>query len=237
MTRFPAIALALVSLPALLAGCKTMTSADTTGSIPHDYRLRHPIAIREGEQIVNVFIGTNRSTLTPAQRSEISQVASAWRRDATGGVVIEVPSGTPNARAAQNAVREIRGLLVGTGIPGHSIVVRPYRPAEPIRLATIKIKFPKMVAETGPCGLWPNDIGPTYDPIYWSNRPHWNHGCTIQRNLAAQVDNPTDLVQPRADAPPSAARRSTALEKYRKGESPATTYPDANKGKISDVGQ
>jgi pilus assembly protein CpaD len=237
MTRLPAIALALVSLPALLAGCKTMTGADTTGSIPHDYRLRHPVAIREGEQIVNVFIGTNRGTLTPAQRTEISQVAAAWRREATGGVVIEVPSGTPNARAAQAAVREIRGLLVGTGITAHAIEVRPYRPSEPIRLATIKIKFPKMVAETGPCGLWPNDLGPTYDPVYWSNRPHWNHGCTTQRNIAAQIDNPTDLVQPRAETPPSAARRSTALDKYRKGESPATTYPDANKGKISDVGQ
>jgi hypothetical protein len=27
------------------------------------------------------------------------------------------------------------------------------------------------------------------------------------------------------------------LDKYRKGESTATQYPDANKGKISDVGQ
>jgi pilus assembly protein CpaD len=34
-----------------------------------------------------------------------------------------------------------------------------------------------------------------------------------------------------------AGRRSTVLDKYRKGESTATVYPDASKGKISDVGQ
>jgi pilus assembly protein CpaD len=94
-----------------------------------------------------------------------------------------------------------------------------------------------MAAETGPCGLWPNDVGPTYDPVYWSNRPHWNHGCASQRNLAAQLANPADLVQPRAETPVLASRRNTTIDKYRKGEATATVYPDANKGKISDLGQ
>jgi pilus assembly protein CpaD len=94
-----------------------------------------------------------------------------------------------------------------------------------------------MVAETGPCGLWPEDLGPTMNVAYISNRPHWNHGCAIQRNLAAQVAEPADLVQPRADTPALTSRRATVLEKYRKGEGTATQNPDANKGKISDLGQ
>jgi pilus assembly protein CpaD len=72
---------------------------------------------------------------------------------------------------------------------------------------------------------------------YVNNRPHWNHGCATQRNLAAQVADPSDLVQPRTETPALTSRRATALDKYRKGESTATQYPDANKGKISDVGQ
>ena len=51
------------------------------------------------------------------------------------------------------------------------------------------------------------------------------------------VDNPADLVQPRGETPSYTGRRTTVLDKYRKGESPATVYPDADKGKISDVGQ
>jgi pilus assembly protein CpaD len=49
------------------------------------------------------------------------------------------------------------------------------------------------------------------------------------------VENPADLVQPRGETPIYAARRSQALDKYRRGESSATVYPDADKAKISDV--
>jgi pilus assembly protein CpaD len=69
------------------------------------------------------------------------------------------------------------------------------------------------------------------------NAPHWNHGCATQRNLAAMVTNPADLVQPRSETPVYAARRSTVLDKFRKGEATQTVDPNANKGKISEIGQ
>lgn len=240
MNKFPSLAraLAFVSLAALLAGCKTTaTQGEITSSIPSDVRQRHPIAVREGKQTLTVFIGDRRSGLTASQRAEVGALAPAWRREASGGFVIEVPYGTSNERAAMGAAREIRAILAGAGVPHSSIEVRPYRTDDPARLGTLRVNYPRMVAETGPCGLWPRDIGPTYDPLYNANKPHWNHGCANQRNLAAQVDNPADLVQPRAETPVFAARRATAIDKYRKGEPTATQYPDANKGKISDVGQ
>jgi pilus assembly protein CpaD len=61
-------------------------------------------------------------------------------------------------------------------------------------------------------------------------------GCASQRNLAAMVDNPADLVQPRAETPPYTARRSIVLDRYRQGQGTATTYPDS-KATISDVGK
>jgi pilus assembly protein CpaD len=122
-------------------------------------------------------------------------------------------------------------------VPGHSIEMRPVPTQDPVRLGTIRVNYPKMLAETGPCGLWPEDIGPTLNAAHTNNRPHWNHGCASQRNLAAQVAEPADLVQPRADTPALTSRRATVLDKYRKGEGTATQNPDANKGKISDLGQ
>jgi pilus assembly protein CpaD len=104
-------------------------------------------------------------------------------------------------------------------------------------LATIKLSYPKIVAEAGPCGLWPRDLGPTFDRAHFENGQYWNLGCATQRNLAAMVENPSDLVQPRSEAPVYTPRRTTVLEKYRKGESTATTYPDSTKGQISDVGK
>jgi len=241
MKKLPIVAraLAFASLAAMLAGCKTAARDDVTGGISHDYRLRHPIAVREGKQTLTVFIGDRRGGLTPLQRTEVGALASGWRREATGGFIIEVPVGGANERAAASASREIRAVLAAAGVPGHSIEIRPVATRDPIRLGTIRVNYPKMVAETGPCGLWPEDVGPTMDvaAAYISNRPHWNHGCATQRNLAAQVAEPADLVQPRADTPALTSRRATVLDKYRKGETTATQYPDANKGKISDIGQ
>ena len=94
-----------------------------------------------------------------------------------------------------------------------------------------------MAAEAGPCGLWPQDLGPTYRPSTIENRPYWNFGCATQRNLAAMVDNPADLVQPRGETPAYAARRATVHRQVPQGRSHRDTYPDANKGKISDLGK
>jgi pilus assembly protein CpaD len=132
MKKLPhlARALAFVSLTALLAGCKTTSSTEeVTASIPSDYRLRHPIAVREKTQTMTVFIGDRRGTLTPAQRVEVSGIASNWRQDATGGIVIEIPVGASNERAATGAAREIRSILGAAGVPHHAIEIRPYQVA------------------------------------------------------------------------------------------------------------
>ncbi len=54
-----------------------------------------------------------------------------------------------------------------------------------------------MAAQAGPCGLWPDDLGPSNDMKHFDNQPYYNLGCATQRNLAAMVENPADLVQPR----------------------------------------
>ena len=51
------------------------------------------------------------------------------------------------------------------------------------------------------------------------------------------IDNPADLVQPRGDTPAYSARRSVAIDKYRKGDNPSGTYDGYDKGKISDIGK
>ena len=91
---------------------------------------------------------------------------------------------------------------------------------------------------SGPCGLWPEDLGPSiHNRTYFENKPYYNFGCANQRNLAAMVDNPSDLVQPRPETPPYTERRTASFEKYRKGTATATTYPESEKAKLSDTGK
>ena len=116
--------------------------------------------------------------------------------------------------------------------------MRDYRPTDPRLFATIRVNYPRIIADAGPCGTWPEDIGPSiHNKGYLDNRQYHNFGCAAQRNLAAMVENPSDLVQPRTETPAYNARRAFMLDKYRKGESTATVYPDDNKNKISSVGQ
>ena len=55
--------------------------------------------------------------------------------------------------------------------------------------------------------------------------------------MAAMVDNPSDLVQPRSETPAYTTRRSEAFDKYRKGNVTTTNYPEADKAKLSDTGK
>jgi len=64
------------------------------------------------------------------------------------------------------------------------------------------------------------------------------YGAREQRNLAAMVDNPADLVQPRGESPSYSARRSTVIDKYRKGQDPSGQYNGHyDTGKISEIGK
>jgi pilus assembly protein CpaD len=133
-------------------------------------------------------------------------------------------------------MREIHSIFAASGVPRNAVYVRNYRPAAE-SLASIKLNYSKLTATAGPCGLWPQDLGPQAGSGYDRNEPYWNLGCAQQRNLAAMVDNPADLVQPRGEAPAYSARRSVAIDKYRLGQNPSGTYTGFEAGKISDLGK
>jgi pilus assembly protein CpaD len=228
---------ALVGLALALGAC-THTDEVLTASVPDDYRQRHPIAIQEADQSVVIFVGHARGGLSAAQRADVIGLAQTWLREGTGAISADLPINTPNARAAADSFREIQALLAAAGVPPRGIVVRHYHPQDPRLMATIRLNYPKISAMAGPCGLWPEDLGPSIkNKSYSENKSYYNFGCAYQRNMAAMIDNPEDLVQPRSETPPYTLRRTAAFEKYRKGAPTTTTYPDADKAKLSDTGK
>ena len=232
------LAVALIGSSVTLGACQTTGDTVATGSISNDYRQRHPIVIQEANRTTEIFVGTARGGLTASQRADVMGLAQAWLREGTGGIVIDMPVNTPNARVAKDSYREIQAILSAAGVPPRGIVTRSYRPSDPRLFATIRVNYPRIIADAGPCGLWPDDLGPSIkNRSYLENRPFHNLGCSTQRNLAAMVDNPADLVQPRAETPAYTPRRNAAFEKYRKGTTTATTYPESDRAKISDVGK
>ncbi len=237
--KWAALTGAMAGLAIVLGAC-----SETTGSVatpvqpPDDYRLRHPIAVQEANHSIVLFVGHARGGLSANQRADVFGLARSWVAEATGAIVIDVPADTPNARAAESAVHEARGLLEAGGVPANAIKLHRYTPDDPRTLAPVRLSYPKMAAVAGPCGEWPEDLGPSIkDPTYFENRSYYNFGCAYQRNMAAMVANPSDLVQPRPETPAYTARRTEGFEKYRKGTSTATNYPDGDKAKLSDAGK
>jgi pilus assembly protein CpaD len=228
----------LVGLSAALGACTYTNTEIVTASVPDDYRARHPIAIEEANRSVVIFVGQARGGLSASQRDDVMGLAQTWVREGTGAVVADVPVDTPNARAAASSFREVKAVLTAGGVPPGGITVRYYHPDDLRTLPTIRLSYPRIAAVAGPCGLWPEDLGPSLlDKNYSDNKPYHNFGCAYQRNMAAMIDNPSDLVQPRPETPAYTARRTEGFEKYRKGSPTTTIYPEAEKAKLSDTGK
>jgi pilus assembly protein CpaD len=132
--------------------------------------------------------------------------------------------------AATGIGHRICDVLVGAGVRPGAIDFRAY-PAGPSETnAPVRLAFNKITARVEGCGAWPDRLESDSN-----NRNYKNFGCSAQANLAAMVDNPLDLLYPRALAPADAGRRSTVLEKYRNGDAYAGKQR-LLEGEVSEVG-
>src|SRR5579864_5157018 len=147
---------AMFGLSVALGACtETTGSVAIPAQVPDDYRLRHPIVIQEANRSIVLFVGHARGGLSAEQRADVMGLAQTWLHEGTGAIVADVPTGTPNARAAADAFREVQALLSAAGVPPHGIVAHRYHPEDPRQFATIRLNYPKISAVAGPCGLWP----------------------------------------------------------------------------------
>ena len=119
------------------------------------------------------------------------------------------------------------------GVPSRAITLRRYRPDDPRTLADDQAELSEDFRGRRPLRLWPEDLGPTPQSGLQRKQPYQNLGCATQRNLAAMIDNPADLEQPRPESPAHTSRRNIAFENYRKGVATTTSYPEADKAKLS----
>jgi len=226
-----ALLLGLASIA--VAGCQS--DRIVTGTVPSDYRDRHPIQINEGSRSVQMFIGSGRTGLTAEQRALAGGFASQWRRNGSGPMTIELPAGVANEISSGRTVRELRSVLAASGVPPRAIQIQAYQPNTPSNVAPIRLTFSAISASVASrCHIGQDNLGTDPNFVDSQNYQMRNFGCATQHNLAAAVANPEDLVQPRNEQPSYAARRRTVIEKYRQGQDPSTTYPTATKA--SNVG-
>jgi pilus assembly protein CpaD len=196
----------------LLSGCANREHV-IVGSIPDDYRTRHPIVINEQEHTFDIPVASGDRKLTQALRESVRGASGSYHRMASGSMRVMVPVGSPNAGAASLVSREIVDILAGDGVPRNRIIVTSYQAPSPQDVAPVRIAFVATTASAGPCGRWPEDMLANSD----ENRNYQNFGCSSQSNLAAQIENPGDLLAPRGMSPIDAERRATVVDAYQTG--------------------
>ena len=153
-------------------------------------------------------------------------------RKVEGQLVVSAPSGGRNEYAVVNAVSGVRDLIHSLGISGHAVSMEPYYVGSNSS-SPIKVSFTTFVANGPECGRWPNGLENDR-----KNLSYGNFGCAQQKNLAAMVDNPKDLVRPRGFDPRDPARRDQQYDKWVAGEvSAAEKSQDERAGTISGGGE
>ncbi len=199
----------LVIAGAGLAGCAR--DGTTTGSLPDDYRTRHPIVIAESEHVIDVPIASGDRHLTVGAREVIRGFAQSYKGISTGVVQILLPSGSPNAAAADAMRRDIRTALVSAGVPANRLMEVRYQAGGPEDAAPVRLRYTAITAQTEPCGNWPSDLAINT----FENKNYENFGCATQANIAAQIANPMDLLGPREMSPIDAVQRGEVINDYR----------------------
>jgi pilus assembly protein CpaD len=204
----------------LVGGCKTTEEpgayiADATIIDPSQ---RHPIMVSQQPAAINLRVAKGSQGLSSPQRDQVADFLEHYRSTgmANGRLVISVPSGSPNESSAIRAVQDIRQLTADFGFSESTIALEPYRAGRDAG-APIRLAYLRFVADGPACGAWPSNLGA--DP---RNVHYENFGCAQQRNLAAQIVNPGDLIGPRSMTPSDPERRAVVFDKYQKGEASAS---------------
>jgi pilus assembly protein CpaD len=204
-----------------LAGCKT-ASQEVVSTSTIDYTVRHPIGLVNAPSDLDLFLARNDSRLDERQGTDLDRFAEDYRRNGRGPMQMMVPSG----QSGYGGERVVRAALAEHGIRGSNVRVATYRTDAGPYAAPIRLSFAKLQAKVmTKCGQWPEDINGNAASLEgWQNRPYYNLGCSYQTMIANQVDDPIDLVRPRAETPPDVNRRMKVFDDARKAVDPSTGW-------------
>jgi pilus assembly protein CpaD len=209
----------LASTMLFLPGCAYFKGGNhvIVGSVPDDYRTKHPISISEQEQHLDVPVGTGDKGLSLAQRSVIQGFIAQYSSNGSGPIQVALPSGSSNSAAAARVRSDVVLAIRKAGVTESQVVTVNYQGAAEAG-NPIRISYRAISASTDQCGKWPEDISETSE-----NKNYHDFGCSYQNNLAAQLANPADLLGPRNSGEIDATKRLKVIKDYQTVATPKTS--------------
>ena len=169
---------------------------------------RYPIEVTETTATLQV------DSLSAANRSMINAFVAEYKQRGHGPVMIAGPSG--------KLTRSVESVVVAEGA---SMVQRSSGGGSGVTLS-----FARYQASVKECGDWSDNLGTSYNNTAWDN-----FGCASQNNMAAMLEDPRDLEEPRGTTGLDNDRRSTILDNYRQGNPTAAQRTADESSTISEA--
>ncbi len=223
------LTLAALGLAALSLGACATGEEVVERTMP--VSVRYPITVEPRVAELRVAPDASAQGLGEADRARLAAFISEFAGNFDGKIAVATPDGTSNMRLAGKTATDVIRVLEGMGVPRNRIALGSY-PAGGDPSGSVVVSYVRYVAAAPQCGDWSENLG--YSP---DNTKSPNFGCAYQRNLAAMIADPRDLLGPRAESMGDAERRATVLGKYRRGEPTQTTRSQDESGVVSSVGQ
>lgn len=186
---------------AMLAG---MLGACAGGSVAQHPDRVHTIQVERTSELIELPVVTE---VDPRDMRRIDAFARTYLVNGRSPLTVAYPNNVD----ASEAVAAVVAALDESGVPMNRILRGPYS-AEAEGERGIVVSYEGLAAFGSGC---PQEWGdPTRD---YTNQTPTRFGCARQHNLAAMIERPSDLVEPRAMTMADAERRQVVVGKYREG--------------------
>src|SRR5262249_32914121 len=143
------------------------------------------------------------------QGAALDHFVAGWT--ASGGGVIWVSAPEASGDAGVHMAEAVRTRLQSLGVRDSDVHMASYKEGQ--AGAPVLIDYTRYEADIPNCSKSWTDLTANVN-----NDGQKNFGCALTANMAAQLENPRDIVSPRDATATDASRRETIIQKYRKGE-------------------
>jgi pilus assembly protein CpaD len=203
----------------LMAGSCASHAPDAT-HMAEDGAFNHPITVEPSYRSIKLYYSPADSGIQPNDQARFAGFIADYEAHGNGSIAVTAPSGMNSQAMIGFFAQRINDLGVSKD---HILVATHDSPDGDMR---VEINYVSYEAHTDKCGDWSQDLDYTSN-----NDTPRNFGCSVQQNIAAQVADPRDLIQPRDMDASNSARRSTVINNYEQGK---VTSADKRKADVSN---
>lgn len=217
-------AMRAAAIAAVLIAGSCAAPVNNNAMLTDDPTQNHPIVVDTASKSVRLGFSAADAGLMPDDAARFDAFVSQYKADGNGAISVTAPAGP----VAQQTLSYFGERLAAAGIPRSHIMVGTRNDGD----WRVELSYVGYVAHTDACDQW----GYEQASDTASNLPMASFGCAVQHNIAAQIENPRDIVEPRGLSPSDATRRSTVVTTYEKGQPTAASKNADQSVAVSDVG-